>query len=203
MEVLFEDESTGIYEGILNIGAVIEAEPFPPEGGNVEGAGCFAVNEMVELIATPADGYKFMEWREDDLPVSPAPPPTYSFPAEEDRTLVAHFAPMFCGGTGTLTDPYLICNAEQLDSIRVFLDKHYKLAQDINLTTFLSVGYPGYNDGKGWEPIGDDTKPFTGSLNGDGHRIIGLWINRSSDYIGLFGFIDGAVIRNVGVIISD
>ena len=111
--------------------------------------------------------------------------------------------PLFCGGSGTIADPYLICTAEQLDSVRVFLDAHYKLANDINLTTFLSVGYPGYNDGKGWEPIGDAEDRFTGSLNGDGHRIIGLWINRTGDYIGLFGFIDGAVIRNVGLIISD
>jgi len=205
MEVLFEDESPGIYEGILNIGAVIEAEPFPTEGGSVEGARCFAVGEMVELIATPADGYKFMEWREKGIPVSPAPPPTYSFPAEEDRSLVAHFAPMFCGGTGTPENPYLICTAEQLDSIRYFLyDRfHFQLNNDIDLTTFLSVGYPGYNDGKGWEPIGNAENRFTGSLNGDGHKIIGLWINRTGDYIGLFGFIDGAVIRNVGVIISD
>jgi len=207
MEVKFEDESIEIYEGILNIGAVIEATPFPIEGGSVKGDGCFWEGEMVNLVATPADGYKFMEWREDDLPVSPAPPPTYSFPAEEDRSLVAHFAPMFCGGTGTPTDPYLICNAEQLDSVRLsdFLDKHFKLAKDIPLSAYLATGGEGYNKwgSEGWEPIGTDTEPFTGSLNGDGHKITGLWINRTGDYIGLFGFIDGAVIRNVGLIISD
>ena len=119
--------------------------------------------------------------------------------------MVAHFAPMFCGGTGTPENPYLICNAEQLDSIRYFLyDRfHFQLNNDIDLTDYLSAGNPGYNAGEGWEPIGNADTPFTGSLNGDGHKITGLWINRTGDYIGLFGFIDGAVIRNVGVIISD
>ena len=114
---------------------------------------------------------------------------------------------MFCGGTGTIADPYLICNAEQLDSVRLsdFLDKHFKLAKDIHLSAYLAPGGEGHNKwgSEGWEPIGNAENRFTGSLNGDGHRIIGLWINRTGDYIGLFGFIDGAVIRNVGVIISD
>ena len=192
--------------GILNIGAAITAEPFPTEGGNVEGDGCFWENEMVNLVATPADGYKFMEWREKGIPISPAPPPTYSFPAEEDRTsLVAHFAPMFCGGTGTATDPYLICNAEQLDSIRYFLyDRfHFQLNNDIDLSAYLATG-AGHDKwgASGWEPIGDADTPFTGSLNGDGYRITGLWINRTGDYVGLFGFIDGAVIKNVGLILK-
>jgi hypothetical protein len=37
MEVKFENESTETYSGTLNIGAIITAEPFPTEGGTVEG----------------------------------------------------------------------------------------------------------------------------------------------------------------------
>ena len=57
-------------------------------------------------------------------------------------------------------------------------------------------------DHTGWLPIGNDVTPFTGNFNGAGHKITGLWINRTGDYIGLFGFIDGAVIKNVGVILK-
>ena len=124
---------------------------------------------------------------------------------QEPQIIECNAPPTFCGGTGTPTNPYLICNAEQLDLIRNHLDKHFKLSNDIHLSTYLAPDGEGHKKWgtSGWEPIGDNITPFTGSLNGDGHRIIGLWINRTGNYIGLFGFIDGAVIRNVGVIISD
>jgi len=121
------------------------------------------------------------------------------------KTGTLKISPLFCCGAGTPENPYLICTAAQLDSVRHFLNKHFKLANDINLSDYLASGGEGHNKwgASGWEPIGNAEDRFTGSLNGDGHRIIGLWINRTGDYIGLFGFIDGAVIRNVGVIISD
>ena len=75
----------------------------------------------------------------------------------------------------------IITTAEQLDAMRNGLDKHYKLAADIDLTEFLT-------DPKGWIPVGgsapggratrDESARFTGSLDGDGHAIIGLWIPR-------------------------
>ena len=40
----------------------------------------------------------------------------------------------FEGGTGTLKDPYLIKTAEQLNSVRFGLSKHYKLIADIDLS---------------------------------------------------------------------
>ncbi|MCL2290892.1 MAG: InlB B-repeat-containing protein, partial [Bacteroidetes bacterium] len=116
----------------------------------------------------------------------------------------------FCGGTGTPTDPYLICTAEQLDKVRNFLDKHFKLNNDIDLTAYLSDGGAGQAKwgSAGWEPIGDNSThseatQFTGSFNGDGHKITGLWINRGgNDWVGLFGWITGATIKNLGVEIA-
>jgi len=57
-------------------------------------------------------------------------------------------------------------------------------------------------DHTGWLPIGNPDTPFTGTFNGAGHQITGLWINRTGDYLGLFGFIDGAIIKNVGLILK-
>jgi len=109
----------------------------------------------------------------------------------------------FCCGAGTKENPYLICTAAQLDSVRLFLDAHFKLANDIPLSDYLSSG-AGHEKwgGAGWEPIGTAEDPFTGSLNGDGYKITGLWINRNSNHIGLFGVIDGATIENVGVVLN-
>jgi hypothetical protein len=62
-------------------------------------------------------------------------------------------------------------------------------------------------DAEGWNPIGRSQSigsRFEGLFNGDGHKITGLWIDRpTTDYIGLFGYISGAQIRNLGVEISD
>ena len=50
-----------------------------------------------------------------------------------------------------------------------------------------------------WNPIGNTTKPFKGHFEGWGHKITNLSITGSSDYAGLFGYIDGGSVRDVGV----
>lgn len=85
----------------------------------------------------------------------------------------------FSGGSGTKADPYLISTPDQLNAVRQGLDKHYKLANDIDLS--------GWGD---WMPIGGeelerhgDPTPFTGSLDGAGHVIRGMTITgKRSDY---------------------
>ena len=76
----------------------------------------------------------------------------------------------------------------------------YYLTTDIDLTARTSEGGDLYNDGAGWLPIGTAGTPFTGTFDGDGHSIIGLYINRSnSDYVGFFGDADGATIQNLSI----
>ena len=103
-------------------------------------------------------------------------------------------------------NPIIITTAEQLDAMRSGLDKHYKLAADIDLTEFLT-------DPKGWIPVGgsdpdgwadrDESARFTGSLDGDGHAVTGLWINRDRNYVGLFGHVKGATFKNLRIEIAD
>jgi hypothetical protein len=112
----------------------------------------------------------------------------------------------FSRGNGTEGNPFRIATAAQLDSIRYYCGiadsgTYFKLSNDIDLTTWLSPGNPGYNTGAFWLPIGSDGNNFYGKLDGNNHKIIGLKINRSStDYIGLFGYIgtDGK-LQNIGV----
>jgi len=100
-----------------------------------------------------------------------------------DESLGAVLVAEFAGGSGSSEeDPYLVAHADQLYNVRNHLDKHFKLIEDIDLS--------GYSTGDGWEPIGDNIDPFTGTFDGgeEGYTISGLVIDRiTTSYVGLFG----------------
>lgn len=109
-----------------------------------------------------------------------------------------HVQAQFSGsGFGTENDPYLIFNPIQLNQVRNYLEDDnvwFKLMYDINLEEFLADNNPT----QGWQPIGNAISKFKGHFVGNGHKITGLMINRSSsDYIGFFGYCDGASISNL------
>ena len=57
--------------------------------------------------------------------------------------------------------------------------------------------------GLGWLPLGTETAPFTATFEGNGHRIVGLFVRRG-DGVGLFGATGASsVIRHVGVLAID
>ena len=81
---------------------------------------------------------------------------------------------------GSLGNPYLIEDVQDLNAIRFYPTKNFKLAKTINLGV-----YP-YNTGKGWMPIDN----FSGTLDGDGYKILNLYVNRpAQDNCGLFACI--------------
>lgn len=94
----------------------------------------------------------------------------------------AHVPHPFAAGEGTIDNPYQIATVQQLDAVRNYLDKHFILIADIDLDV------TPHNQGEAWEPIGDESAPFTGSLDGGGFQIFHLVINRPDlDGVGLFG----------------
>lgn len=94
----------------------------------------------------------------------------------------------FGGGEGLVDNPYLIEDAFDLHAIRLFPDKHFKLAYDINL------GHTPFTDNQGWRPI----ENFSGVLDGNGKTINNLYINTGEDYAGLFkDYKHPAVVKNV------
>ena len=102
-------------------------------------------------------------------------------------------------------NPIIITTAAQLDAARNGLNKHYRLGSNVDLTAYLAVGGAGYSKWgtAGWLPVGAYSTPFTGSFDGNGYKITGLRIDRSNTgYVGLFGYINGATIRNLGVEIA-
>ena len=112
--------------------------------------------------------------------------------------------PLFAGGNGTPGDPWQISTPVQLSDTRFLLDKHYILVADLD----LGGDAPGgdfYNGGEGWEPLGSgSTDKFTGSLDGNGHNISNLFIDRGSDYyVGLYGYINGATITDLALTGTD
>jgi hypothetical protein len=113
-----------------------------------------------------------------------------------------------CVTNGGDSDLISINTAEQFNAIRNQLDGHYILEADIDLS-----GYPN------WEPIGifkpvsddpadaenpDPAFAFSGSFNGNGHKISNITINSDQFYgVGLFGCALGngkeAVIENINL----
>ena len=69
----------------------ITATSSSPDGGNVSGGGNFAPDAAVNLSATSAAGYSFVNWTEGGVIVGSSA--LYQFPATASRTLVANFQP--------------------------------------------------------------------------------------------------------------
>ncbi|MEM0465454.1 MAG: GLUG motif-containing protein [Candidatus Pacearchaeota archaeon] len=99
---------------------------------------------------------------------------------------------LFSGGSGTIEDPYKISNCLELQNINYNLDANYVLIQDIDCSETKN-----WNNGKGFEPIGSYNNSFKGNFYGRNYKIIGLFVNKSSFYSGLFGYINNSVITDV------
>jgi len=105
----------------------------------------------------------------------------------------------FAGGNGTSTNPYQIATAKQLEYLAILVnagdpdynDKYYKLTADITLTGECT-------------PIGSSSSsPFKGHFDGGNHIISGLYISSIySTYsdTGLFGYVDGGSVTNLGLV---
>lgn len=100
-------------------------------------------------------------------------------------------------GSGTSEDPYIISDVDDLQAIESDLTAYYELANDIDASATS-----GWNAGAGFLPLGQLGVDFTGSLNGRGYTISNLFINRPTEYVGLF--LDNAgVIQRVGLVDCD
>ena len=111
---------------------------------------------------------------------------------------------------------YLIYNAANL---KAFRDKvnggetsaNGRLMTDIELNpgyTFHEDGtytYSGQGDAPGvqnWDPIGNSNRHYSGTFDGNGKTVSGIYINTSSNYQGLFSHVNGGTIENLGVVNS-
>lgn len=89
-------------------------------------------------------------------------------------------------GDGSAANPYIINNADEFNKVVNKLNAHYKLGCDIDF------------EGKSLTPIGSERNPFTGSFDGAEFSLSNFNINLSiKDNIGLFGYTNGATIKNI------
>ncbi len=119
-------------------------------------------------------GYPILQWQQNQTPLD--------------------IGTFFAGGDGSVSSPYQISNATQLQSLAnmIQLDygarfSYYKLTADIDLT-----GLP-------MPVIGTSTYPFSGVFDGFDHQIQNYSVTANSNYVGLFGYVDGGTIQNLTV----
>ncbi len=87
---------------------------------------------------------------------------------------------------------FLISSLEQLQCMKENLEGNYLLINDVDASDTEN-----WDEGKGFLPVGDNLDRFEGSFDGNNYVITNLAINRPGErYIGLFGYIREAVVRN-------
>ncbi|WP_240644616.1 S-layer homology domain-containing protein [Paenibacillus paeoniae] len=181
---------TVVYNGNGSTGGEV-----PANSGSYNGIKVSISGNNGNLVKT---GYTFAGWntQADGYGVD------YTADAEgvvtSDVTLYAKWSKTLDVGTGTESDPYQITTGEELDTVRNYLgwNLYFKLMADIDLSSY----------GQGWLPIGGPSGRFQGHMDGNGHKITGLTINRPNDnFSGLFGYIDydasvsNMILENVNV----
>ena len=182
------------------------------KGGEVTtpGRGPFRYNKVtvVDLVAEAEEGYHFVVWTGDVDTVADVEKATTTITMNDHYSICANFALM--------KNPLEIRDWYDLDAIRCSLGGNYTLMNDLDSTTpgYQDLAGPTANQGKGWQPIGDWDRdpfvdiyylylPFTGSFDGQGYGIRDLFISRPGTDgvgVGLFGFVDGGVVENLGLV---
>ena len=92
-------------------------------------------------------------------------------------------------GLGSETDPYILESEGDLASLSLYRDNYFKLVNDITVSN-------------GWTPIGNAANPFRGHLDGNGHTIT-LGTVTQSQYTGFFGYLNGAEVKNLRILLGN
>jgi len=139
----------------------------------------------IVIEAVSAEGWYFLEWTGDyaeskeEITVS----------MDSDYQVTVHFEKVSL----EIYDWY------DLDEIKYHLNGEYTLMRNLDEDT---EGYDELVDTeKGWEPIGNYERPFTGEFDGNDNKISGLFSRRPTRdtgfYVGLFGNVNGGSITNI------
>ena len=181
---------------------------FATDGGSaVDAQKVIRGQKATSPTAPTKAGYTFDKWYNGTE--------VYDFnqPVTEPITLTAKWLT----GEGTAASPILISNAEELkifhDIVNGENNRQQNLAACATLTadivlndgTFDEDG--NYTPGPSsiptpteWTPMGvTDSAAYTGTFDGAGHTIQGLYRSANKSLAGLFGFTNGATIKNVKV----
>ena len=187
---------------------VDDSSTFNMNGGSI--ANCTAVNGGNSVFVMSGTGGKFT-----------------MTDGTVDGSVTLHYtvagSDVYMDGLGTATYPYQISTAAQLKLFRDIVNGTdvqtpnsgacAVLMNDIVLNdgTFdangnytPTTGLIGANPEE-WTPIGkytddgNNNTPYTGTFDGGGHTIKGLYVNLSDVAVGLFGCLEDAAVRNLTV----
>ena len=133
----------------------ISVTPKPEEGGTVRGAGIYQEGQTCTVSATPAAGYNFVNWTENEVVLSTNT--AYTFTVTGNRNLVANFSPM----------SYTIsASVNPADGGEVFGTGTYAYGMEVTLRVALNEDYIFLN----WTENGTvvaETEDYTFVVTGD------------------------------------
>ena len=117
-------------------------------------------------------------------------------------------------GDGKVDTPFLISTAAELAWFRDYVNgtigdegeaagtthpsASAKLIADIDLSEFCHAKDAATNTAElSWTPIGNTSRIYQGTFDGNGKIISNLYINATSNYTGFFGYADASCIKNI------
>jgi hypothetical protein len=193
--------STGAVSGVENVGGLLGNNIYEVTNSfwDIETSGqATSDGGMGKITAEMQKPNIFMEagWDFVGQPDGPhdiwALPPGGGYPILWWQISPPPALPRFSGGTGEPDNPYLISTADELNSIGHnpgLMAAHFKLMNDIDLK------------GIDFHIIGSETVPFTGVFDGNGTKLSNFtYTSTEQDWVGLFGFIFGATLKDLGLI---
>ncbi|MFH1049977.1 MAG: GLUG motif-containing protein [bacterium] len=115
---------------------------------------------------------------------------------ESEYPTLKTFTNEFSGsGSGTNEEPYQITNIQQFQEIFYNPSASYIITQDMDASETKK-----WNTGKGYYPV-CQYSGFTGKLNGNGHFIRNLYINRPNESdIGVFGTVREGIVESLNTL---
>jgi hypothetical protein len=142
-----------------------------------------------------AETYTLAGWDFDNLwDIDPAINSGYPFIREYN--LPTALAPS--SGDGSESSPYQIETPENLAWLSQnpgYWDRNFVQGNFIDASATVNWNY-----GEGFSPIGNSIVPFSGSYNGEGFALEGLFVKRyNTDFIGLFGLTSDASLEKIEV----
>ncbi|MFP4142822.1 MAG: InlB B-repeat-containing protein [Thermoplasmata archaeon] len=173
----------------LNLDSSIGGEVIKPGESEFE----YTYGSEVTIEASAEENYDFIEWIGDVDTVEDTESSETTVGITDDIEITA----LFQTGEGSEGDPYLIENSHHLQKMEDNLEAHYELATDIDASETED-----WNDGRGFDPVGDQYNPFEGTFDGGRYKIDDLHINQENmEYTGLFGVIgEGSEVTNLALV---
>lgn len=141
---------------------------------------------VATITATPAPGYRFVNWTGTPGILDPNSASTTMTIQPTTTNAFANFEPDFASGNGTAGSPFEINMVQHLDNVRYFLNSHFLVTANIDLSSVPN-----------WTPIGSAAEPFTGNFDGGSLVIMNLTISGGGNNSGLFGVVEGATIEHI------